>query len=86
MTRPFSTFCTIRFARKARVFGLVCVMAVIGGTSTVAGAASRATSADKFSASLTWTSFVASQTGSVKMFDNFDHGSGVKSFQPPVAV
>lgn len=67
----------LSLSRRTLFFGLVCAAALIG-TSTLAGAASSATSAGKISASLNMTSFVAFQTGSVKLTYKFP--KPVKSF------
>ena len=60
----------LAFARRTLLLGFVCAL-TLSGTSTLAGAASSATSAGKISASLSMTSFVAFQTGSVKLTYKF---------------
>lgn len=65
------------FAGRVFLFGLVCALMLVG-TSTFAGAASKAPTADKISASLNVTSFVASQTGAVSLSYKFPKGT--KSF------
>ncbi len=77
MTRRPSPPRTISLNRQILLFGLVCAVALIG-SSTFAGAASSAPSADKISASLNVTSFVASQTGAVSLAYKFPKGT--KSF------
>jgi hypothetical protein len=67
----------LAFARRALLLGLVCAL-LLACTSTLAGAASRAASAGKFSASLTLTEFAISQAKSVKLIYKFPKPS--KSF------
>ena len=59
--------------------GVICV-AVLVGTSTLAGAASGSASAGKFSARLSKTSLTASQAGSVKLVCAFPKKSGSFSY------
>jgi hypothetical protein len=65
------------FARQTLLLGLVFTLALIG-TSTLAGAASSAPSAGKFSARLTLTEFAVSQARTVKLIYKFPKPS--KSF------
>ena len=67
----------LAFARRALLLGLVCAL-LLACTSTLAGAASRAASAGKFSAGLTLTEFAISQAKSVKLIYKFPKPS--KSF------
>ena len=67
----------LAFARRTLLLSLVCAL-LLACTSTLAGAASSATPSKKFTASLTWTSFVASQTRAVKLIYKFPQPS--KSF------
>ncbi len=67
----------LAFARRTLLLSFVCAL-LLAYASTFAGAASSATSPRKFSASLTLTSFVASQTRSVKLIYKFPTPS--KSF------
>ena len=67
----------LAFARRTLLLSFVCAL-LLACASTFAGAASSATPSKKFSASLTWTAFVASQTRSVKLIYKFPQPS--KSF------
>ncbi|MGC9974333.1 MAG: hypothetical protein ABSC36_02930 [Gaiellaceae bacterium] len=60
----------LAFARRTLLLSFVCAL-LLACSSTFAGAASSATPSTKFSANLTLTSFVASQTPSVKLIYKF---------------
>jgi hypothetical protein len=70
----------LTFTRRTLLLSLVCAL-LLACTSTLAGAASSTTTSQKFSASLTWTSFVASQTRSVKLIYKFPRPSKSFSYQ-----
>ena len=73
----------LAFARRTLLLSFVCAL-LLACASTFADAASSATPSKKFSASLTWTTFVASQTRSVKLIYKFPKPS--KSFSYRLSV